>query len=153
MTKSEILSSLFGLIGGLCAYLAVLMTVRAANRRLPLLSVSKAAIGTGGLNLSIRNEGTAPAIDVELRLRGDHDGTLLFQHDSIGIGSVVQFGDVCPAASAFEMDLTYRHVGGIGFRSRRGLRRSGSGPLRVIVVEDRMERRRLRDWMSDMMKR
>lgn len=153
MTQLQFLTTLFALAGGISAFLAVLLTTRASNRTLPRLSVSDAGVGSGGLSLSLRNEGSAVATDVKLSVSGDHDGVLLFQHDALGPGSVVVFADICPGASAFEIAVAYRHVGGIAFSSRRRLQRNGAGPLRITVVEDRVDRRRLRDWMSDMLRR
>lgn len=138
---------------GLAAMWTLVLTVRSSTRSHPRLSLSGAVIGAGGLALTLRNEGLAPASGIELRVSGEHDGTILFHHDALGVGGAVTMTDACPAGSHFVVELLYRHTGGVGFTAQRTLRRSGTGPLRIVSATDLIVTRRWRDWASDMLSR
>lgn len=138
---------------GLAAMWTLVMAGRSASRTQPRLSIARADVTPNGLAVTLKNDGLAPALDIALAVTGAHDGAITHRHDSLAPGSSVKMERACPAGDCFEVEMTYCHVAGLGFSSRRTLRRAGGGPLRIVSHEDRIVRRRFRDWASDMVRR
>lgn len=153
MSNFDLPLFLVAFAGGIATAWTLVLASRAAARNRPRMSVSRAKIGPGGLNVTLRNEGSTPATDIELRVAGEHDGTIQVRHDVLGPGAVVELADVCPAGRHFAVEVRYRYVGGESFVGRRSLQRSAAGPLRIVTSDDQVVRRRLRDWGSDMLRR
>ncbi len=153
MPNLDLPTFLVAFASGLAAMWALVVAGRSASRSQPRLSVARAEVTTDGLAVTLKNEGLAPALDIALAFAGAHDGTITHRHDSLAPGSSVEIDRACPAGNCFEVEMTYRHLAGVGFLARRTLRRSGTAPMRITFLEDLIVRRRLRDWASDMIRR
>lgn len=153
MLASDLPTFLIAFASGLAAMWTLVMTRRSVSRSQPRLSVTRTDLTAEGLTVILKNEGLAPAEAIEFVVSGAHDGAIMHLHDSLAPGSSVELARACPTGDRFDVSMTYRHRGGVSFLARRTLRRTGSGPLRITFLEDRIVRRRLRDWASDMFRR
>jgi hypothetical protein len=118
--------------GAASAYAMVLMRRIELLRARPLLAIKSLSAPDSELDLVIENAGAGAAVRARIAVRGQFNGTRLYEVDALGGGKEVELKSISPRSEWVQITLEYTDIEGRPFREKRQLQAVGDGPYRLI---------------------
>lgn len=139
---------LISFASALAALGSLLIAARLVKRGRPRLALASLDVGQGGLDLQIRNEGGAVALDADLEVSGRFDGSRRHVLHELGAGHVLTFRSAAPVGEWFQVRLRYSDQLGSRYIRLVELRASQGSPLRIVGVGEERSRPTFVAWFS-----